>query len=300
MFKKISAGVLACLMLGALAANVSAVESTKTLTVPRVEDGTINFTDKAARDAAYDLCEMQEIVEQNLDYFPDSPANSNGKFWACYDSEYLYVYVEMTDAVIDYSHEDPNQTWNRESVGVMIDFDYVREEAYEYNYADNGDRVAYLNFAGDFVAVTYHIYANDLPETDPYYGLYDMLKLQSVADTGDGRILYEMALPWPDDFNPVEGAKFGFEICAPNAEDGGRQGNVSWSPEGSEMWHYTDVCGTVTLGAAPVVEEPAVDEPAVDAPVDAPAEAPVTADAGIVAAAAVMAVAAGVVLSKKH
>ena len=45
-----------------------------------------------------------------------------------------------------------------------------------------------------------------------------------------------------------------------------------------------------------------VEEPVEDAPVeDAPAEsAPTTADAGIVAAAAVMAVAAGVVLSKKH
>lgn len=296
MFKKISAGVLACLMLGALAANVSAVESTKTVTVPRVEDGSINFADSAARDAAYDLCEAQDIVEQNLEYFPNSPENSYGKFWACYDSEYMYVYVEMHDEVIDYSHEDPNQTWNRESVGVMLDFDYIREEAYEYNYIDNGDRVAYLNFAGDFVAVTYHMYANDLPDSDPNKGLYDMLKLQSVADTGDGRILYEMALPWPDDFDPKEGAKFGFEICAPNAEDGSRQGNVAWSPEGTEMWHYTDVCGTAILGAAPVADEPVVDEPAVDAPVDAP----VTADAGIVAAAAVMAAAAGVVLSKKR
>ena len=300
MFKKISAGLLACLMLGALAANVSAEESTKAVTVPRVEDGTINFADNAARDAAYDLCEMQEIVEQNLHAWPDSPQNSHGKFWTCYDSEYLYVYVEMFDEVIDYTHEDPNQTWNRESVGVILDFDYIREEERVYSYADNGDRIGYLNFAGDFVAVTYHIYANDLPESDPYYGLYDMLKLQSVADTGDGRILYEMALPWPDDFNPVEGAKIGFEICAPNAEDGGRQGVISWSPEGQDMWQWTHCCGTATLGAAPVVEEPAVDEPAVDAPATDAPSAPVTADAGIVAAAAVMAAAAGVVLSKKR
>jgi len=297
MFKKLSAGVLACLMLGAIAANVSAVESTKTLTIPRVPDGTINFADKTSMDEAYNLCEAQEMVEQNLAYFSSSPENSTGKFWAVYDSNYLYVYAEVKDEVIDYSHEDPNQTWNRESIGVMLDFDYIREEEYEYNYATNGDRVAYLNFAGDFVAVTYHIYANDLPESDPYHGLYDLLKLQSVSDTGDGRILYEMALPFPEDFKVEEGAKFGFEILACNAEDGGRQGVVSWSPEGSEMWHYTDVCGTAILGAAAVEEAPA------DEPTDAPAAdttAPVTADAGIVAAAAVMAAAAGVVLSKKR
>jgi hypothetical protein len=59
-----------------------------------------------------------------------------------------------------------------------------------------------------------------------------------------------------------------------------------------------DLYDYVVLGAALEVPE----EPVEDAPVeDAPAEsAPVTADAGIVAAAAVMAVAAGVVLSKKH
>ena len=297
MFKKISAGVIACLMLGALAANVSAVESTKTLTIPRVPDGTIKFADNATMDEGYTLCPVQDIVEQNLDYFPNNPQNSTGKFWACYDSEYLYVYVEVKDDVIDYSHEDPYQTWNRESVGVMLDFDYIREEAYEYNYATNGDRVAYLNFAGDFVAQTYHIYASDLADGDEYKELNGLLKLQSVKDTGDGRILYEMALPFPDDVKVEEGTKFGFEILATNAENGGRQGCISWSPEGSEMWHYTDVCGTAILGAAPAVEAPADD--AVEAPADG-TEAPVTSDAGVVAAAAVMAAAAGVVLSKKR
>ena len=62
-----------------------------------------------------------------------------------------------------------------------------------------------------------------------------------------------------------------------------------------------DLYDYVVLGAELTVEEPVVEEPAVEEPaVDAPVEAPVTADAGIVAAAAVMAVAAGVVLSKKH
>lgn len=56
---------------------------------------------------------------------------------------------------------------------------------------------------------------------------------------------------------------------------------------------------TMNLVPAPVVIEP---ETSTDSPVDAPADAPsapATSDAGIVAAAAVMAVAAGVVLSKK-
>ena len=67
-----------------------------------------------------------------------------------------------------------------------------------------------------------------------------------------------------------------------------------------------DVTGhaVMTLGAAleaPVVEEAPAEEAAADGEVaEVVAAAPVTADAGIVVAVAVMAVAAGVVLSKKH
>ena len=66
---------------------------------------------------------------------------------------------------------------------------------------------------------------------------------------------------------------------------------------GAKSWD-ADLYDYIKLGAELVIEEPVVDEPAVDAPADT--TAPVTADAGIVAAAAVMAIAAGVVLSKKH
>ena len=72
-------------------------------------------------------------------------------------------------------------------------------------------------------------------------------------------------------------------------------------------WQYTEgYCDLVLSDAvyvAPVEEAPAdAEAPAADgaAVVDAPAAAPKTADAGIVVAAAVMAIAAGVVLSKKH
>ena len=68
----------------------------------------------------------------------------------------------------------------------------------------------------------------------------------------------------------------------------------------------TDLYDYVTLGEKIVIETPVEEAPAEDAapaeeaPAAAPAAAPKTADAGIIAAVAVMAVAAGVVLSKKH
>ena len=66
---------------------------------------------------------------------------------------------------------------------------------------------------------------------------------------------------------------------------------------GAGSWD-ADLYDYVVLGGAlEVPEEPAAEETPVEG---GAAETPVTADAGIVAAAAVMAVAAGVVLSKKH
>ena len=59
----------------------------------------------------------------------------------------------------------------------------------------------------------------------------------TVADTGNGHILYELA-PIPEQVDVSEGLKFGSRLRhARRAES--RVGVVTWSPEGSEMWHYT-------------------------------------------------------------
>ena len=118
-------------------------------------------------------------------------------------------------------------------------------------------------------------------------------------------ITYEMRIP----FNAFveaplkEGDKFLGSIvwAMGTSEDGGSDlyvheqlgYGVSGDPGKDPTGH-----ATITLGAA--LEAPVVDTPVEgEAGTDAPA-ASTTADAGIVAAAAVMAVAAGVVLSKKH
>lgn len=248
-----------------LSTSVGAAESTKVMNVPRVPDGLIVID--AEKDDLYSHAEEQQLVEQNFEYFPMSPGNTNGVFYTLYDSNYIYLYVDVTDPDIDYSHATPEETWNRESIGVILDFSYIREEAYEYSYANSGDLICYINLSGDGTMVTYHMYA-----TDADTGLYDKIKFATVADTGNGHILYELAMPIPEQVDVSEGLKFGFEITACNAELGSRVGVVTWSPEGSEMWHYTDVCGTAIFGAAVVVETP---EPETEAEPKTAAEAPV-------------------------
>ncbi|MBO5649748.1 MAG: hypothetical protein J6S76_07535, partial [Clostridia bacterium] len=291
MFKKISAGVIACLMLGALAANVNATPSTKTMTIPGVANGSINVTDTVA-DAGYADGAVMNIDIHQFHHYGAHPANATGKAWVVYDAEYVYAYVEITDAAIDYSNADTSAVWERDSVGIMLDFDYNR--APDTKYGDNpNNKVGYLNLSGDGHYVSYHIYNGDArPE---YASTAEKVTYSSIAND-NGVIKYEFALPFPPEFNAVEGAKFGFEIMINNAEDGARAGTTCWSEDGNNMWRYSDCIGTATLGAAYVEPEEPSDDPTdepTDEPSDEPTDTPVTADAGFVAAAALMAVAAG-------
>lgn len=298
--RKFTAGALTCLLLAAMATQIGAAESDKVLEIPCVADGTITVDGKM--DDAYALCAVQSIAEQDLHYLPDNPQNATGQFWACYDSSYLYLFVEVTDENIDYSNTDTSAVTSREAIGIMLDFDYNRSENYAYSYANNKDRVGYLNLSGDGYTASYHIYANDLDGADPYYGLYDLITFDTVSDTKDGRILYEVALPFPEDMTLEAGTKIGLELLINNAENGGRVGAATWSSVGHDMWRYSDVCGTVILGA-PVAAEPETTEAETVSDTEAVVEtttAPATADAGVTAAVAAIVAAAGYTAAKKR
>ena len=127
----------------------------------------------------------------------------------------------------------------------------------------------------------------------------------NVVKSGN-TLVYEMRVPFEafEEKKLVEGDKFlGSVIWAMGtSEDGGSDAyvheqlcyGVSGDPGKDPTGHATIILGAA-LEAPAVEEAPAEGEAGTDAPVNTP-----TADAGIVAAAAVMAVAAGVVLSKKH
>ena len=75
-----------------LSTSVGAAESTKVMNVPRVPDGLIVID--AEKDDLYSHAEEQQLVEQNFEYFPMSPGNTNGVFYTLYDSNYIYLYVD--------------------------------------------------------------------------------------------------------------------------------------------------------------------------------------------------------------
>ena len=136
---------------------------------------------------------------------------------------------------------------------------------------------------------------------------YDGIQIAS-APAADG-FCVEVKVPWSvfaneiPSFVPGENVQIGMSMVPIDFDKDGEFAQLSWFKQADQLgvpggYDYGG-WATMTLGAAPVVAEPETDAPA-ESGSDAPVSTPVTADTGIVAAAAVMAAAAGVVLSKKR
>jgi len=213
----------------------------KKVTIPYIQNGDIVID--AQFDDEYSKMNAELLTEQNLDRFPTSPQNSSGKFWLCHDGKNIYLYVEVTDSNIDYSHNIPAATWNRESIGIILDFDYNRTPNNAYSTTDN---VCYINLSGDGVLVTYHKY-----DKEHYNGLYGKIEYETIQQNSLSQIIYEVKMPIPETVNINDTTKVGFEVCAVNAENAARVGTVTWSPNGAYMDVRTDVLGTIMFEIDP-------------------------------------------------
>ena len=210
-----------------------------------------------------------------------------------YDANYVYVAAETSakQYICDIDASNEGQMWAAHAIQLSLanidatDGSERLETGYAVSSLDNNN---YGCNWSDPMGMAYD------PDDN---GDYSITK---TADT----ITYEMRVPFEafEEAALKEGDKFLFSIiwAMGTSADGGSDAyvheqlgyGISGTPGKDPTGH-----ATITLGAA--LEAPVVDE-VVDAPADAGTSAPTTADAGIVAAAAVMAVAAGVVLSKKH
>lgn len=198
-----------------------------------------------------------------------------------HDDSLVYFLVEVTDATVEAGNGDA--------------FEIYFDE-------DNCKDVAYCDVS---TQLQMHLDETVTKGTNSI-GDVDMIKEYKVATSENGYILeFSVALM---NGIPAAGSSIGLEFMYNDADvDTTFLNALRWNVDtaGGDTAPYmaVDNFGTLVFAeyVAPVVDEPAADEPATDAPVvdDAPV-APVTADAGIVVAAVVMAAAAGVVLSKKH
>ena len=282
--KKIMTLGLALTLVAAMAVTASAKQSYDAAMGTPVVDG--------VKDDVYTVA--TEIVVDHETNMLDS-GFATGLCYTAWDSNYLYVYIEVTDPVI--STEQGEAVWHSDSIEAYLDL--LNEEGNLITDVDAGQFTAGYLYVDDNFEVTGDNWAGG--------GMHlDVVKEKGKAhfEITDKGYNCEMVIPWGDEFKPAVGAQVGFTIAICDDADNtpGREYQVFPDDDLSNAWQETTNYATLTLTdktyVAPVEEAPAEETPAEDG-AEAPV-APTTADAGIVAAAALMAVAAGVVLSKKH
>lgn len=247
----------------------------------------IEFTTNELSFAAYD----DESIEAS--------AGNDISLYMSYDADYVYIAATTIAKgyVCELDSSDATNIWGGYAVQMSFagadEVDAGMRLETGYAKSSTTGELLFANW-NDGMGIGY-----DANETNDY-----------IVDVGSDKITYEVRVPWEafGEKKLVEGDSFLFSIVwATGTSTGGAADQyiheqLAYGITGDPG---KDVTGhaTITLGAAleaPVVEvaDPVVEDGSASA--DPAPVAPITADAGIVAAVAVMAAAAGVVLSKKH
>lgn len=282
--KKLFSVILAGVILSSLAASVSAsYDAAKVADVPKVPSADLITIDGEMNDAVW-----ADAVKVELNQFNVGEDNgTHGTAYMLWGDNTWYLFYDVSDAEIVPPAEDlqNNSPWNTDSVEMFFDFGNEHADLVQQFRVDCSGWLSYYTEGG-----ADSIYG---PEAGQFFGDY------AVKMDKDGYNV-EVAVNL-EKWGLKEGDAIGLQLQINDMTAANETGttavyNMAQSL-GAGSWD-ADLYDYVVLGGALEVPE----EPVEDAPVeDAPAEsAPITADAGIVAAAAVMAVAAGVVLSKKH
>ena len=292
--KKILASAMAVSMIAALAVSASAIadEERTDVTVyyntPTI-DGTIN-------NGEWDQANALDVTADNAMLWGGDEINNLVYFYYSWDEQGLYLAADVSDTDVCMP-ADISEVYNLDAFQIAIDPAGLIGD-------DEGAGAMFYSIGpmkdGKLGAV-YHPYGGAAEEFD-YTGAY------KLTDAG---WQFEMIIPWTSieilagdgyEWHHADGEVINALLCVLDREEDGaiancyqitKTGAVTFAPVDYPLELQLSTYVAPSLD----VEEPTVDEPATDAPA---ADTPATADAGIVAAAAVMAVAAGVVLSKKH
>ncbi len=294
--KKILTGVLAVSLLASLAISASAIadEERTDVTVyfntPTI-DGVIN-------NGEWDQANALDVTADNAMLWVGDEINNLVYFYYSWDDTGLYLAADVSDTDV-VKAADTSEVYGKDAFQIAIDpAGLIGEEGVQ------GGAMFYSigPMEDGALGAVYHPYGGAAEDFE-YTGAYSM--------TDDGW-QFEMIIPWSSveilggdgyEWKHADGETINALLCVLDRESDGSEYCYQITNAGATTFAPVDYPLELHLSTyvAPSleVEEPAADEPAVDAPA-ADTTAPTTADAGIVAAAAVMAVAAGVVLSKKH
>ncbi len=168
---------------------------------------------------------------------PASPADCSGSWWALWDSEYLYVLIDVNDDAL-VQDSDAGSGWDDDRVEVFIDGDNSKDSAadgkndYQYCFRWNNGEVE--------IPVEWYFRSS---------GIDKLEGVEYAVATTDSGYIVEIALPWSTmiDEPPQEGQLIGIDVLIDDDDDGGgRDTQVGWHTAISPP-HDTSKWGTASL-----------------------------------------------------
>jgi len=180
----------------------------------------------------------QKIETSQVGAAPVSAADCSGTWRALWDSEALYVLVEVKDDTLTNDSGGGTNKWNDDSVEVYVDGDNSKRGSVDEN--DHQYTIWWNNEVWEEPSAIHHG-ASSLVGVD-----------YAVKTTAEGYLL-EILLPWMSIMGnqPTPGQLIGFDVWINDDDDGGdRDAQVSWYSTDGNGWQDPSVWAVALLEAS--------------------------------------------------
>ncbi len=169
------------------------------------------------------LLSTEQLMEIHLDGDPpDSPEDCSGSWRALWDSEYLYVLVNVVDeSLVQDSTADSG--WDDDRIEIFVDGDNSKDE--ETDQINDYQYCFRWNYATVEVPVEWYFRDS---------GINKLEGIEYAVATVQGGYLFEIALPWSTMIGKAQraGQLIGIDVVVDDDDDGtGRDSQISWYNE---------------------------------------------------------------------
>ena len=232
-------------------------------------------------DGEKDLAYVSAAIPVNA----EAPAEAAvGNCYAAWDDDYLYLYLEVTDAAVE-DAAAVTGIWSDDCAEFYINLSGMEGNITDINAAQYTYGPSFPAFAGGGL----HRDNN----------MADCLSAYKYTDNGYN---VEIAIAWGDEYAPAEGEAFPFVVGINDEADGDPSTREYQTFTGGSAqvnaWQVADATwDSLKLSAEEYVEPEPETTPEV---IEEAVAAPQTFDAGVIAAVAAIVSAAGYAVTKKH
>ena len=171
---------------------------------------------------------------------PSSPEDCSGTWRALWNSESLFVLVEVRDESLTNDSGGGNNKWNDDSVEIYVD----------------GDNSKGTSASADPDAHQYTFWWGNEVYEEPsaiHHGADSLVGVEYAVVTTDEGYLLEVKLPWMSIMGkpPIPGQEIGFDVWINDDDDGGdRDSQVSWYSTDGNGWQDPSVWAVAILEAS--------------------------------------------------